>query len=185
MMPYVQGDPTSVPDEFDAYRGILASLAIEPGEVGYLTIDESPVTPGTPHRAAHAKHERALHTEAGKIPGHYVWGGGGHWGGRPRVSLARDTRILLANSIDSTCAVWDAEHEDTSSDGDIGHVAELYPYEHATLLRAGEVREIGILTPHESLPVFGHAFRQFLRIVGRGVRGREDYFTLNPLMRIA
>lgn len=41
MMPYVQGDPTSVPDEYARYRAVLASIFLEKGELGYLTIDES------------------------------------------------------------------------------------------------------------------------------------------------
>ena len=91
---------------------------------------------------------------------------------------------MIASNVDASCAVWDAEHEDTSEDGDIGHVADLYPYDAAELLKAGEVREIGIFTPHESLPVKRSVQRQFLRIVGAGVHGREDYFTVNPLCPI-
>lgn len=67
-------------------------------------------------------------------------------------------------------------------DGDIGDAAHLYPYETATYMRAGEVHEIGILTPHESLPVKQSANRQFLRIISSGVYGRESYFTKNPLV---
>jgi hypothetical protein len=96
--------------------------------------------------------------------------------------LERDVRILFANSISGSCAVWDAEHEDTSPDGDIGYAADSYPYSNATFLAAGEVYEIGILTPHESVPVQRDADRQFLRIVGSGVHGREEYFTQNPLV---
>lgn len=43
-------------------------------------------------------------------------------------------------------------------------------------------RENGILTPHESLPVPCDFPRQFLRIISSGVHGREDYFTVNPLV---
>ena len=46
----------------------------------------------------------------------------------------------------------------------------------------GEVARIGIFTPHECVPQPTTAPRQFLRIVGRGVAGREDYFTINPLV---
>lgn len=184
MMPYVQGDADSVPDDYAAWRGIIADVYVKRGDIGFLTIDESPVAAGQPHRGARAKFGRALHTEAGRIPGHiYCWGGGGSWGGRRRVELERGVRILLANSITNTCAVWDAEHEDTSDDGDIGDVAHLYPYEAATWMQAGDVHEIGILTPHESIPVREATQRQFLRIVSSGVHGREPYFTLNPLVR--
>lgn len=186
MMPYIQGDPESVPDSFAAYGQVLRDVFLCRGDIGYLTIDESVALAGTPHRGARAKTSRAPHTEAGRIPGHvYRWGGGGHWGGKPAVTLDRETRILLASNLDASCAVWDCEHEDTSDDGDIGYAAALYPYESACVLRAGEVRQIGILTPHESLPVKATTRRQFLRIIGAGVHGREAYFTHNPAVSCA
>jgi hypothetical protein len=67
-------------------------------------------------------------------------------------------------------------------DGDIGHLADQYPYDKAVFMKTGEVHKIGILTPHESIPVKENTFRQFLRIVSSGVHGRESYFTVNPLM---
>lgn len=180
MMPYIQGDPSSVPEQFLRYADIIRSVFVRKGDIGFLTIDESMATAGKPHRGAHAKYERALHTEAGKLPGTiYNWGGA-VWGGKPNVTLDRDVEILLANSLDDSCAVWDAVHEDTTTDGDIGHVAERYPYSDAAMIKAGEVHRIGILTPHESLPVNRDIERQFLRIVSAGVHGREPYFTTNP-----
>ena len=89
---------------------------------------------------------------------------------------------MLANNVDYSCAIWNAEQEQTSLDGDIGYLADHYPYESAILMRAGDVHEIGILTPHESLPVDRDVNRQFLRIVSSGVHGREPYFTENRLM---
>jgi hypothetical protein len=183
MMPYIQGDPESVPAAYRAgYESALAGLFFEKGAVGFLTIDESMAAQGKPHRGDRAKFGRALHTEAGRRPEKmYAWGGGG-WGKSHEVTLDRDVRILLANNIDDTCALWNAEHENTSIDGDIGDQAELYPYSDAIMMRAGEVHEIGILTPHESLPVQSDSPRQFLRILSAGVHGREPYFTKNPLM---
>lgn len=213
MMPYIQGDPGSVPDDYAAYRDIVASVFLRKGDIGFLTIDESLASAGKPHRGAHARYARALHTEAGLVHPMYAWGGSGPgygwggpthtwgtppthgwgapslgwgsvptWGGQHAVTLDRNVRILIASNVDDTCAVWDAEHEDTSADGDIGHAAAAYPYDEAILLKRGEVREIGILTPHESLPVKQDVHRQFLRIVGSGVHGREEYFTRNPLV---
>jgi hypothetical protein len=182
MMPYIQGNSNSIPEQYQSYKDIIDSVYIKKGDIGFLTIDESEVIGGTPHRAARAKFDRALHTEAGRIPGkNYQWGGGG-WGAKHHVTLDRDVKILLSNNIDDTCAIWNTEHEDTSLDGDIGHVANNYPYSNAILLKAGEVHEIGILTPHESLPVKENGQRQFLRIISSGVHGREPYFTENPLV---
>ena len=175
MMPYIQGDPSSVPDIYSVYGEVIKSVFLKKGDLGFLTIDESLAVQGRPHRGARAQHARALHTEAGKHPvlGGFQWG----WGSKKRVTLDRDVRILLANNLDDSCAVWDAEHENTSFDGDIGHAADQYPYDDAVIMKAGEVHEIGILTPHESLPVARDFQRQFLRIVSSGVHGREEYFT--------
>ncbi len=179
MMPFIQGEPDSVPDEYAEYWDIVESTFVKKGDIGYLTIDESPVLMGASHRGARAKFGRALHTEAGLRPGSkYGWG----WSRATNVELSRDVQVLLANNLSGSCALWDAEHEDTSHDGDIGDQAYLYPYEEAIVMKAGEVHRIGILTPHESLPVQVDFDRQFLRIVGSGVHGREPYFTVNPLM---
>lgn len=183
MMPYIQGESSSVPDAYAPYRDIIDAVFLERGALGFLTIDESHVEAGKPHRGARAKHGRALHTEGGIERGVYRWGSGPiRWGGRASVTLDRDAEILLANNMDDSCAVWPGEHEDTSLDGDIGYAAASYPYSAATFLKAGEVHRIGILTPHESLPVECDCERQFLRIVGSGVHGREPYFTRNPLV---
>ena len=180
MMPYIQGEPGSVPDVYEPYWGIIRDVWVSRGDIGYLTIDESLAIRGNPHRGDRAKTSRALHTEAGRHPdGVYAWGSGG-WGSSHRVTLDGTVEILLANNIDNSCAVWDATHEDTSLDGDIGYASQEYPLDEASLMKSGEVQRIGILTPHESLPVEKTARRQFLRIVSSGVHGREPYFTSNP-----
>jgi hypothetical protein len=195
MMPYVQGDPGSVLEQYLPYREIISSVFFRKGDVGFLTIDESVAKAGTPHRGARAKFGRALHTEAGLLPdGVCAWGGPTPvWGGtvpkpKPKpepkpnyVTLDRDTEVLLANNIDNSCAIWDTEHPNTSPDGDIGDQADKYPYYKATMMKSEEVHKIGIFTPHESLPVLADVQRQFLRIVSKGVYGREPYFTENPL----
>lgn len=179
MMPYIQGDSNSLPEEYKNYKDIIDSTYIKKGDIGFLTIDESLVKQGKPHRGDRATTNRALHTEVGRHPDKvYSWGGGG-WGRDHRVTLDPDVEILLANSLDDSCAVWDASHEDTSLDGDIGYAADQYPYSDAKYMKAGEVHKIGILTPHESLPVKQDTNRQFLRIVSSGVHGRESHFTVN------
>lgn len=186
MMPYIQGRADSVPPAYKTYRDIIENVFVKKGDIGFLTIDESVVLAGKPHRGARAKSARALHTEAGRDPVNNInrWGSPvPHWGSTKQVTLESDVSILLANNLDGSCAVWDALHEDTTLDGDIGHAADEYPYESAVLMRAGEVHKIGIFTPHESLPVKQDFQRQFLRIVSAGVHGREPYFTQNPLVQ--
>lgn len=178
MMPYIQGDSSSVPDEYASYNEIIDSIFIKNGDIGYLTIDESFTSKGKPHRGARARTNRALHTEAGLRPGKiYAWGGLSDM-----VTVDGNVEVLLANSIDDSCALWDAHHENTSIDGDIGHVSAQYPYKDAIMMKAGEVHKIGIFTPHESLPAKQDAKRQFLRILSAGVHGREPYFTINSKM---
>ena len=183
MMPYIQGEPDSVPSGYHAYADILRNVFVRKGDIGYLTIDESVALKGTPHRGTRATTDRAIHTEVGRHPDMvYSWGSGGNWGASHRVTVDADVEILLANNLDDSCAVWNTIHEDTSLDGDIGHAAADYPYSTAVMMKAGEVHRIGILTPHESLPVKQDVRRQFLRIVSSGVHGREAYFTENPMM---
>ncbi len=181
MMPYIQGEADSVPESYAPWRSIIDSVFMKKGDIGFLTIDESHVCAGQPHRGQRAKYPRALHTEAGRREGAFRWGSG--WGDREAVTLEPDVKILLSSNLAGSCAVWDAEHWDTSFDGDIGYAADQYQYSTATFLRAGEVREIGIATPHESIPVQRDFDRQFLRIVSSGVHGREPYFTVNPKVK--
>lgn len=180
MMPYIQGDPDSVPKEYRPYAEIIRFQVLRAGDIGFLTIDESIAHSGKPHRGTRARTGRALHTEAGVRHSSAVWGG---WGDSEEVTLDADVQILLSNNLDDSCAIWDAWHPDTSRDGDIGHVSAVYPYSNAVLMKAGEVRRIGIFTPHESLPVKRTFQRQFLRIISSGVHGREPYFTENPLLQ--
>ena len=183
MMPYVQGEPESVPEQYRSYADIIRTAVIDRGDIGYLTIDESVAVAGKPHRGKRARYDRAIHTEVGLMPGrtYYAWGGG--WSSDHVVTLDGDVEILLANNLDESCAIWeDATHKDTSLDGDIGYAAPQYPYSAAVMMKAGEVHKIGILTPHESLPVKQTFHRQFLRIISGGVHGREPYFTKNPLL---
>jgi len=182
MMPYIQGEADSLPDEYEAYFPIISKIFFNKGDIGFLTIDESFVEAGKPQRGDRAKFGRALHTEAGLLPPLLCWGGP-VWGGNAHVVLERDTQILLANSIDDTCAIWKGEEEDTSEDGDIGHLAGKYPYTSAKFMKAGELECIGILTPHESLPLTHSQNRQFLRIISSGVYGREPNFTVNPKVK--
>lgn len=53
MMPVVLGHQSSVPDSLDAYRPVLDRLfemGGHRGEIGYLTIDEKRLRPGSTHR---------------------------------------------------------------------------------------------------------------------------------------
>lgn len=183
MMPYIQGDPESVPVHIRKhYSDIIENTVLEPCDIGYLTIHESHVEKGNPQRGHRAKYARALHTEAGML----VHPKSGikklAWGGSYNTTLDKDTEVLIASSVPNTCAVWDELEMNTSEDGDIGHLAYRYPLDSAHILNKGEVKKLNILTPHESLPVKSSMNRQFLRIVSNGVTGKEAKFTFNPIL---
>jgi hypothetical protein len=91
--------------------------------------------------------------------------------------------VLIANSIEDTCRVWDDVIEMSPTiDGDLSAYIDRYPEETGRLMKAGEVANISIFTPHECVVQKRSGVRQFFRIVGVGVTGREEYFTINPLM---
>lgn len=78
--------------------------------------------------------------------------------------------------------VWDVDVTDTTPDGDLSHRAAEFPRDKGHMMSAGQLVEIGIFTPHEPIVQRSGGNRQFFRIVGKGVRGREDYFTRNELL---
>lgn len=184
MMPFIQGRGESLPEEYASYARIVDDFVIpgEEGQIGYITIDESFVDAGKSQRG-YGSGERTIHTEACLSNGALTWGQPTpSWGPSPMVLLDPDLRVLIANSIADTCMVWDVAVQDTTPDGDLSLRAAEFPREVGKLMAAGEVLEIGIFTPHECIPQKQSGQRQFFRIVGKGVHGREDYFTRNALL---
>jgi hypothetical protein len=186
MMPFIQGRADSLPQEFQQYSDIIEKLVLDgqEGEIGLITIDESPVNAGKSQRGYGAG-ERTIHTEACRSldtlswgPPEPTWGRSGPGMSAP-VLLAPDLRVLIANSIEDTCMVWNVAVEDTTPDGDLSMRASQFPRETGRMMGAGEVMEIGIFTPHEPIPQKESGNRQFFRIVGKGVTGREEGFTRN------
>ena len=129
--------------------------------------------------------DRNVHIEVGRRRSVNRWGGDGEssWGNGTGTLLADTTRVLIANSIEDTCRVWDDVIEMSPTiDGDLSAYIDRYPEETGRLMKAGEVANISIFTPHECVVQKRSGVRQFFRIVGVGVTGREEYFTINPLM---
>jgi len=185
MMPFVQGDSGSLPDPYQAYADIINTHYLQKGEVGYLTIHESFVGAGLSQRGYNSTGaNRNVHIEVGRRGSLNQWGGGGNgWGRGSGTLLADSTRVLIANSIGGTCRVWDNVIEMSSTpDGDLSAYLDRYPEDTGRLMEAGEVANISIFTPHECVPQQHSGMRQFFRIVGAGVTGREEYFTINPLL---
>lgn len=190
MMPFIQGRPESLPVGYQSYAEIIEQLVLpgQEGEIGLITIDESFVESGKSQRGYGAG-ERTIHTEACVADGIHRWGGP-MWGPyepsgpSPRmiVRLEPDLRVLIANSLDNTCMLWNVDVVDTTPDGDLSERAHEFPRETGRMMAAGEVMEIGIFTPHEPIPQPHSGNRQFFRIVGKGVHGRDDYFTRNEVL---
>lgn len=184
MMPFIQGDASSLPDAYKPYAKIINNNYLEKGEIGLLTIQESFVNVGQSQRGYNSSGiNRNVHIEVGRHKEINCWGGGGSsWGGRYKTLLDDETMVLIANSISDTCRVWNAKEKRFTKDGDLSAYINEYPIETGTLMKSGEVAKISIFTPHECVNQAQSGERQFFRIVGKGVKGREDYFTINPLI---
>lgn len=177
MMRIIQGQPMTIPRKYAAYRPLVSQLVLQRGEEGWLTIDEAIVEEGSTHRGYGAG-ERFIHTEACQG---YSWGPSEPtWGVGNRVKVDPETQVSIANSLDDTCRVWPSITAELTAEGHVP--AEACPDEAGELMKAGEVRVIGVRTPHECVPQKKAGPRQFVRLVGIGIRGRADHFTKNPLM---
>jgi hypothetical protein len=186
MMPFVQGDSSSLPSEYQPYASIVNDNYLDKGEIGFLTIHESFVQEGSSQRGYNSKGiNRNVHIEVGRNKDTNYWGGSGgnpHWGSHYNTTLDESTMVLIANSISDTCRYWDVKELAYTQDGDLSEYIHKYPEETGILLKSGEVAKISIFTPHECVTQKTSNIRQFFRIVGKGVHGREEYFTINPLM---
>lgn len=185
MMPFIQGDSSSLPEIYKPYSKIIDDNYLEKGEIGFLTIDEKFVEAGKSQRGYNTSGiNRNVHIEVGRNENKNHWGdgGGSSWGGKYKTVLDDNTMVLIANSISDTCRLWDVKERAYTKDGDLSAYIEKYPEETGVLLKSGEVAKISIFTPHECVNQKFSGKRQFFRIVGKGVRGREDYFTANPIL---
>lgn len=180
MMPFIQGDSSSLPEIYQPYADIINANYLEHGEIGFLTIDESFVDAGESQRGfSSLGSDRNVHIEVGSLPDNKS-GWGNSWNRSGNTLLEDNTMVLIANSISDTCRVWDAHETSYTADGDLAEYLDKYPVETGQLMKSGEVTKISIFTPHECIDQSLSGNRQFFRIVGKGVTGRESYFTTNP-----
>ncbi len=185
MMPFIQGDSSSLPDAYKPYSEIINKNFLEKGEIGLLTIQESFVKAHASQRGYNSKGiDRNVHIEVGRNEKNNYWGGGSgnNWGGRFKTLLDDNTMVLIANSISDTCRLWNVKETGYTKDGDLSEYIDKYPEHTGINLKSGEVAKISIFTPHECISQKESDKRQFFRIVGKGVTGREEYFTINPLL---
>lgn len=184
MMPFIQGDASSLPKEYQSYADIINNNFLQKGEVGYLTIDESFVEEGTSQRGYNSYNiNRNVHIEVSRKNNKNKWGSDNNgWGRSFDVLLEDTTEVLIANNIDNTCMLWDVLEKRDTVDGDLSNYIDDYKRENGIYLKAGELARMSIFTPHECINQLTSGLRQFFRIVGKEVSGREEYFTINPLM---
>lgn len=185
MMPFIQGDSNSLPAEYKSYANIVDNNYLEKGEIGFLTIDEAFVEGGSSQRGFSSLGcDRNVHIEVGRNGNVNRWGNGGSlWGGKDNTVLDESTMVLIANSISDTCRVWNTKEMAYTKDGDLGAYIDKYPEHTGILMKSGQMAKISIFTPHECINQKHSGERQFFRIVGKGVTGREEYFTVNPLVK--
>ncbi len=185
MMPIIQGDSSSLPEIYKSYADIIDSNYIEKGKIGFLTIDESFVQAGKSQRGFNSGGiTRNVHIDVGRHKDVTCWGNGGgtSWRGEANVILEENTEVLIANSIANTCMYWNTKELRYTKDGDLSNYIKDYPENTGILMGDGEMAKISIFTPHECIAQSISSNRQFFRIVGEGVNGRENYFTINPLI---
>jgi len=187
MMPFIQGDSSSLPEIYKPYKKIIDENFLEKGQIGFLTIDEDFVEGGKSQRGYNdAGITRNVHIEVGRTKMGNRWGSGGgsSWGGKRSTRLKDSTMVLIANSISDTCRVWNTKDKSYTKNGDLSKYIDKYPENTGITMKKGELAKISIFTPHECVPQKKPGQRQFFRIVGKGVTGREKYFTVNPLVSI-
>lgn len=180
MMPFIQGDSASLPALYQPYSSIINENFLEHGKIGFLTIDEKFVEAGASQRG-YGNGDRNVHIEVGRPNNNW---GGNSWGGNYKTLLDDNTQVLIANSLSQTCRTWNNVEKRYTLDGDLSAYINDYPENTGKLLEAGELVKLSIFSPHECIKQKESGNRQFFRIVGKGVKGREDYFTENPLVRV-
>jgi len=67
MMPFIQGDSSSLPEEYKSYAKVVDDNYLEKGEIGFLTIDERFVNAGKSQRGFNSLGlNRNVHIEVGR-----------------------------------------------------------------------------------------------------------------------
>jgi hypothetical protein len=154
MMPFVMGDPNSVPPEYQQYWPLVQACGIEAsemGKVGYLSITESEVEPGKTQRRP------GIHVE-GHPEG--SWGGGWGRGGDGKQGL------YMGSNQRFSCRAWGVHVEEPGPMGDCEHLREALRIGVVeTLFAPNWIYWMTDRTPHESLPTLERSYRQWFRVV--------------------
>lgn len=202
MMPFIMGSKDSLPANVQQYWPLVEACELSEAEklkVGYLTITESTVAPGTTQRVP------GLHIDApglelsntcargkGKVLKAAQHGGGFGGGGTffeesdYREGLELTGGMYLASTVGGSCRVWPAtvtNHAGVVGPlGDAEHFRPLLGGGHE--LAAGELVWLTDRTPHESLPSTSREpeYRQFFHLTTSNLSfWYSAHNTKNPL----
>ncbi len=174
MMPFVMGQHSSIPTEFQQYIPLIDACGLESaqiGKVGYLSIQESAVSTGASQRRP------GIHTE--KHPS-ISWGGG--WGHGQFDGTRRDG-VYMASTVADSCRAWDFHVDLPGAMGDCEHLRhEIECVTPAISMPANTLYWMTDSCPHESLPLANSTFRQWFRLVTHKVSlWYAQHSTPNPL----
>ena len=96
--------------------------------------------------------------------------------------------IFMVSNMDDTCAAWNCAIDVDGTDedivgrgGDIEHLRGLLPTDARVVMKANHLYWITDRTPHETLPAPRDGWRQWVRVVTKGVGAWfQDHSTPNP-----
>lgn len=176
MMPFVMGDPGSIPEFLHGYLPMIESCQLELeqlGKTGYLSVTETRVITRVSQRRA------GIHTE--KHPG-IGWGGGGGWGGPVQDVTTRRDGIYMSSTVDDSCYIWDTRIKTPGEMGNCEHLRKELGTVPGLFTDADGLYWLTDSTPHESLTLAPGTFRQWFRLVTHKVDlWYAQHSTANPL----
>lgn len=159
MLPFVLGDPDSLPDEYRQYWPLVQACHIEKaeeGSIGYLSLMESFVQTG------HTQRRHGVHTDG---HGSSAWG----WGRGASVTGERMRGLYMASTTQGQCRAWNCAVEAPGEQGDCEALRtklERVPY---VVMEANTLYWMTDACPHESLPAITDGYRQWFRVVTHAV----------------
>lgn len=175
MLPVIIGKDESLPDFVENYKETFRQMCAatqagkHTGKVGYLTIDEKVVVPGTTHRRG------GLHVDGIYQGGAGGWGGGGgSWG-----SVGNG---MLTVSNPAGCRAYRQNFDGWPGfEGECDHLADQCDPTKATLFEPNTLYWVDGLCVHESVPMESATRRQFVRLSLPSCGPWFEGYTENPL----
>jgi hypothetical protein len=158
MMPFIMGDPLSIPIEYRHYASLIEMCLLDPNEkykIGYLSIAESFVKNG------YTQKRIGIHTEK---RAHGIACGKGSISVNPisnKINLSGG--IFMASNVNESCQIWNINANNPKPIDIQSQIMETKcdPYK----IKQNELIWFTDTCPHEVLPQKYSAIRQWFRIV--------------------